>query len=61
VQYRELARLIAGMCAAYPSLSTERVTGHEQIAPGRKTDPGPSFDWPRLRALLTYFTQKDRR
>ena len=60
-QYRALARLIVGLCAAYPSLAVERVTGHEHIAPGRKTDPGPSFDWPRLRALLAYFTVKDGR
>ena len=34
------------------SLSIERVVGHSDIAPGRKTDPGPAFDWPRLQALL---------
>lgn len=51
-QYRSLRDVILALCAAYPSLSTERVAGHSDIAPGRKTDPGPAFDWPRLRALL---------
>jgi N-acetyl-anhydromuramoyl-L-alanine amidase len=51
-QYRELARVIAALCAAYASLSLQRIVGHSDVAPGRKTDPGESFDWPRLRALL---------
>ena len=51
-QYRALSSAIHSLCRAYPSLSTERVAGHTDIAPGRKTDPGPAFDWPRLRALL---------
>ena len=51
-QYDSLARLIRALCAAYPSLSTERLVGHSDIAPGRKTDPGAAFDWPRLRAML---------
>ncbi|MGE0190122.1 MAG: 1,6-anhydro-N-acetylmuramyl-L-alanine amidase AmpD [Steroidobacteraceae bacterium] len=51
-QYRELARVIIALCAAYPSLSLERIVGHSDVAPGRKTDPGECFDWPRLRALL---------
>lgn len=52
IQYRVLSELILELCDAYPSLSTERVVGHSDIAPGRKTDPGPAFDWPRLHALL---------
>jgi N-acetyl-anhydromuramoyl-L-alanine amidase len=55
-QYRALAELIVALCAAYPTLSTTHVVGHEHIAPGRKTDPGPSFDWPRLRALMKFLS-----
>jgi N-acetyl-anhydromuramoyl-L-alanine amidase len=51
-QYQSLAALIQALCAAYPSLSQERIAGHSDIAPGRKTDPGPAFDWERLRASL---------
>jgi len=51
-QYIELTRLIGALIAAYPSLSTARIVGHCDIAPGRKTDPGPAFDWARLKASL---------
>jgi len=51
-QYRALANAIRVLCDTYPSLSTQRIAGHSDIAPGRKTDPGDVFDWVRLRALL---------
>jgi AmpD protein len=51
-QYRVLSALILELCAAYSSLSLSRIAGHNDIAPERKTDPGPAFDWQRLYALL---------
>ena len=51
-QYDALVPLVQQLLAAYPALSVERICGHGDIAPGRKTDPGPAFDWPRLRTAL---------
>ncbi len=52
LQYRALAAVVAALCSAYPRLSPQRLVGHSDIAPGRKTDPGPAFDWPHARRLI---------
>jgi AmpD protein len=51
-QYQALAGLIRVLLRHYPRLSPRAIVGHSDIAPGRKTDPGVSFDWGRLGALL---------
>lgn len=47
-QYQTLIALTQALMQAYPKISSTKITGHEFIAPRRKTDPGASFDWQRL-------------
>lgn len=51
-QYAALAALLRSLFATYPTLSADRLVGHADVAPGRKTDPGLSFDWARLGRLV---------
>jgi AmpD protein len=51
-QYTTLANVTHEIQSLFPSITTERITGHSDIAPGRKTDPGSSFDWERYKSLL---------
>lgn len=49
IQYIKLKNIIKNLKKAYPSITDNRIVGHSDIAPGRKTDPGPLFDWSRIK------------
>lgn len=51
-QYHCLVAVLRQLIATYPQLNASRIVGHCDIAPERKTDPGPAFDWARLRYYL---------
>lgn len=57
-QYRVLAGIIRALCTTYPMLDYRRMAGHCDIAPGRKTDPGPAFDWMRLYDELSTMNER---
>jgi N-acetyl-anhydromuramoyl-L-alanine amidase len=52
-QYDKLVEVVKALLVAYPLLSPTHIAGHSDIAPGRKTDPGPAFDWGRFREKLS--------
>lgn len=51
-QYTRLAAVTTELMRAYPGITPSRIVGHSDVAPGRKTDPGPAFDWARYRDIL---------
>lgn len=51
-QYHSLAQLTHLLMLSYPSITADRIVGHSDIAPGRKTDPGPAFEWTHYFDLL---------
>ncbi len=52
LQYQQLAGVIKALLQAYPDITRDRIVGHSDIAPVRKTDPGPAFDWNYLKGML---------
>jgi AmpD protein len=47
-QYATLGPVVLALCAAYPGIDARKLAAHSDVAPGRKTDPGPAFEWQRL-------------
>jgi N-acetyl-anhydromuramoyl-L-alanine amidase len=52
MQYKQLRNVIRLLLQAYPAITHDRIVGHADIAPGRKTDPGPAFDWAYLKGII---------
>ena len=51
IQYEQLASVMKVLMANYPAITKDRIVGHCDIAPGRKSDPGPLFNWHYLKGI----------
>ncbi len=56
IQYRALAQVTRRLMQNYPGITPQHIAGHSDIAPDRKTDPGPAFDWGEYHQLLAWRT-----
>lgn len=58
-QYEQLISLVSVLVRVYPAITLNRMVGHCDIAPGRKTDPGSSFDWGYFRTEVKAILKKE--
>ena len=56
-QYKSLVSVTSTIMTRYPAITSDRIVGHSDISPGRKTDPGNSFDWIRYKRELDVMFQ----
>lgn len=59
-QYAVLPAVLGAVTAAYPQITAREIAGHCDVSPGRKSDPGPAFDWPRLYDALEEHIETDK-
>ncbi len=59
-QYESLAAVVDALLNTYSGLSTDHIVGHSDIAPSRKTDPGPAFNWCHFYGLLDSLREDER-
>lgn len=59
VQYDQLVAVTRAIMMTHSDINLERIVGHSDIAPGRKTDPGPAFDWDCYRRQLGMMREND--
>jgi len=53
-QYRETARLCRSLMQRYPAICSDHIVGHQDVAPGRKWDPGKQWDWQHFNRSLSH-------
>lgn len=58
-QYDVLAQVTRSLLQRYPAIAADRIVGHSDIAPARKTDPGPAFDWAHYHSMIGANLNKD--